>query len=103
MLDIAVAFLIGIGVLVCGLAVYLIALGPSRADRVVALEILLAGAIALAIGATLQFGRTVFLDVAIGLALVGFVATIGWARLLDRSATVASALADPSPDRKDPR
>jgi multicomponent Na+:H+ antiporter subunit F len=26
----------------------------------------------------------VFLDVAIGLALVGFVATVGWARLIDK-------------------
>jgi hypothetical protein len=28
-------------------------------------------------------GRAEFLDVAIGLALVGFVATIGWARLVN--------------------
>ena len=30
--------------------------------------------------------RTVFLDVAIGLALVGFVATLAWARLIQRQA-----------------
>jgi len=28
----------------------------------------------------------VFLDVAIGLALVGFVATVGWARVVDKGA-----------------
>ena len=44
-----------------------------------------AAAIALAIAASLATGRTVFLDVAIGLALVGFVATIGWARLVQRA------------------
>ncbi len=56
--------------------------GPSHADRVVALDVFLAAAIALSVAASLATGRTVFLDVAIGLALVGFVATIGWARLI---------------------
>lgn len=59
--------------------------GPSHADRVVALDIFVAAAIALAVAASLGTGRTVFLDVAIGLALVGFVATIGWARLIQRA------------------
>jgi len=59
--------------------------GPTHADRVVALDIFLAAAIALAVAASLGTGRTVFLDVAIGLALVGFVATIGWARLIQRA------------------
>jgi multicomponent Na+:H+ antiporter subunit F len=59
--------------------------GPTHADRVVALDIFLAAAIALAIAASLATGRTVFLDVAIGLGLVGFVATIGWARLVHRA------------------
>ena len=59
--------------------------GPTHSDRVVALDIFLAAAIALAVAASLSTGRTVFLDVAIGLALVGFVATIGWARLIQRA------------------
>lgn len=59
--------------------------GPTHSDRVVALDIFLAAAVALCIAASLHTGRTVFLDVGIGLALVGFVATIGWARLIDRS------------------
>ena len=54
--------------------------GPTNADRVVALDIFLAAAIALAVAASLATARTVFLDVAIGLGLVGFVATVGWAR-----------------------
>ena len=79
---------LGIGILIAGaliatlLSCIRIIRGPSHADRVVALDIFLAGAIALAVAASLASGRTVFLDVAIGLALVGFVATIGWARLL---------------------
>jgi multicomponent Na+:H+ antiporter subunit F len=67
------------------LATVRILTGPAHADRIVALDIFLAAAIALAVAASLATGRTVFLDVAIGLALVAFVATIGWARLLDRS------------------
>lgn len=72
-------------VLAAALASFRIIAGPTHADRVVALDIFLAAAIALAIAASLATGRTVFLDVAIGLGLVGFVATIGWARLVQRA------------------
>ncbi len=70
----------------CGLACLLALLpllrGPGDAERVIALDILLAAALALCIVAALLSGRTVYLDVALGLALVGFVATLGWARLI---------------------
>ena len=59
--------------------------GPTSADRIVALDIFLAASVALCVAASLATGRTVFLDVAIGLAVVGFVATIGWARLVERA------------------
>ncbi|TNF60049.1 MAG: pH regulation protein F [Burkholderiales bacterium] len=65
-------------------ALYRMVRGPRHADRIVALDIFLAAAVALCISASLATGRTVFLDVAIGLALVGFVATVGWARLVDK-------------------
>lgn len=60
--------------------------GPTSADRVLALDLFLTAAVALSIAAALGTGRTVYLDVAIGLALLGFVGTIGWARLIDRAA-----------------
>jgi multicomponent Na+:H+ antiporter subunit F len=83
----AVIFLLVVAALLAtGLATVRMVKGPSHADRIVALDILLAAAIALCIGASLASGRTVFLDVAIGLALVGFVATVGWARLVDKGA-----------------
>lgn len=63
--------------------------GTRHADRVIALDILLAAALTLAIAASLATGRTVFLDAAIGLALVGFGATINWSRLIERSAAAA--------------
>ena len=57
--------------------------GPSDTDRVIALDILFAAAIGLCVAAALASGRVLFLDVAIGLALVGFVATVAWARMIE--------------------
>ena len=57
--------------------------GPTQVDRVVALDVVFSANLALAAAAALATGRVLFLDVAIGLAVVGFVATIVWARLID--------------------
>lgn len=65
---------------------YRLLAGPTRADRVIALDLLFAIAVVLCICAALMSGSEAFLDVAIGLALAGFVATIAWARLIDRLA-----------------
>ena len=62
--------------------------GPTHADRIVALDLFLASAVALCIAAALGTGRTAYLDVAIGLALVSFVGTVAWARLVDRAASI---------------
>jgi multicomponent Na+:H+ antiporter subunit F len=66
------------------LACYRLLRGPTAADRVVALDLLFAIGIALCLCAALASGHTAFLDVALGLALVGFVATMAWARLVER-------------------
>lgn len=63
---------------------YRLLAGPSRADRVVALDLLFAAGVMLCICAALASASTAFLDVAIGLSLVGFVGTVAWARLIDR-------------------
>lgn len=63
---------------------YRLLAGPTRADRVIALDLLFAIAIVLSICAAIASNSTAFLDIAIGLSLVGFVATIAWARLIDR-------------------
>lgn len=55
--------------------------GPTHSDRIVALDVFLAAGVALCIAASLGTGRSVFIDVGVGLALVGFIATIGWTRL----------------------
>jgi multicomponent Na+:H+ antiporter subunit F len=69
--------------------------GPGDTDRVVALDILFAAAIGLCVAAALASGRVLFLDVAIGLSLVGFVATVAWARMIDRRGRDAQRGEDP--------
>jgi len=75
-------------VLLAGLAalpaMWLLLRGPTAADRVVALDLLFALAVAFCLLATLASGRPEFIDIAIGLALTGFVATLAWARLVER-------------------
>lgn len=83
--DAAIVALVLLALVAGVLALVRILRGPTHADRVVALDIFLAAGVALCVAASLQTQRTVFLDVAIGLALVGFVATIGWARLVERA------------------
>lgn len=90
----AVPVLTVLAVLATLIATVRIVRGPQHADRVVALDIFLAAAVALCVAASLGTGRTVFLDVAIGLALVGFVGTVGWARLIERSASPAGPAAE---------
>ena len=80
-----VPLLIALCLLALALATVRLLRGPTRADRIVALDIFLAASVALCVAASLATGRTVYLDVAAGLALAGFVATIGWALLIARS------------------
>lgn len=67
------------------LAILRILRGPTAADRVVALDIVFSASLALVIAMALATGRVLFLDIALGLALVGFVATVVWARVVERT------------------
>lgn len=77
-----VAFVVVCAFASVALAVARLVRGPTRSDRIVAQDVLFSAGLGLAIAAALRTGRTVFLDVALGLAVVGFVATIAWARLI---------------------
>jgi multicomponent Na+:H+ antiporter subunit F len=70
------------------LALYRLVVGPKNADRIVALDIFFSVSVALCALASWLVDQTVFLDVGIGLALVGFVATVAWARMIDRAYAV---------------
>ena len=56
--------------------------GPTLTDRVIGLDLLFAVAIVFCLIAAWTSQSTVYLDVAIGLALTGVVATLSWARLI---------------------
>ena len=55
-------------------------LGPSRADRVVALDLLTVLLAATAALAALRFDNPAYLDISLTLALIGFLATVAFAR-----------------------
>ncbi|MCY4287869.1 MAG: cation:proton antiporter [Aestuariivita sp.] len=58
--------------------------GPSLPDRVVALDMMTVAIVSFCGLAAIQSGNSAFLDVALVLALVGFLATVALARFADR-------------------
>lgn len=68
-----------------GLAATRLVLGPSQADRIVALDVIFSASIVMTAAAALASGRALYLDLGLGLAVVGFVATVVWARLIESS------------------
>lgn len=81
-IDIAFAFLVA----AMGLAVLRLARGPSLPDRVVALDLLTVLAVAFCSLFALASDQAAFLDVAIALALIAFLATVAFARFAERRA-----------------
>ena len=61
-------------------------LGPTLPDRVVGLDMLTVLMVAFAAAYAIAVEKTAFLDVAIVLALVGFLGTVAFARYADRRA-----------------
>ena len=60
--------------------------GPSTPDRVVALDMLSLIGVAVAGLAVLVSGSTAFIDIALGVALVGFLAVVAFAGFIERGA-----------------
>jgi multicomponent Na+:H+ antiporter subunit F len=61
--------------------------GPSSADRVIATDMLGLLGVCLAALVALIAGHAAFLDIALGIALVGFLGAVAFARLLERAST----------------
>lgn len=78
------ALMIGLLAIAVVLATVRLLRGPSDADRVVAFDLLSACAIAACALAAAFTGRVLYLDVALGVALVAFVGTLAWARAVER-------------------
>ncbi|SIR16644.1 multicomponent Na+:H+ antiporter subunit F [Rhizobium sp. RU20A] len=64
------------------LTVVRIVRGPTLADRVLGLDMLVAVAIGMIAVIALRSGFTLYIDIAIALGLVGFLATIAFARFI---------------------
>ena len=77
---------LGMLVVALGLAFFRLAKGPSLPDRVVAFDVITAVAAAILAVNTIMARQAVFLDAAIVLALIGFLATVAFARYLERRA-----------------
>jgi multicomponent Na+:H+ antiporter subunit F len=69
------------------LTVYRIVVGPTLADRVLALDLLTVLAMGFIGAVAIRTGITFYIDIAIALALLGFLATVAFARyILSRNA-----------------
>ncbi len=77
-----------ISVVIIGLSILIIfirlMIGPSIEDRIVALDLLAANAIAFIAVYAIQSGTTTFLDVGVILALLAFLGTVAFAFYLER-------------------
>ncbi len=60
--------------------------GPHAPDRVVALDMLSLIGVGATGVAVLASGSTAFIDIALGIALVGFLATVAFAAFIERGA-----------------
>ena len=83
------AFALEIGtalvLLATALSLLRLVIGPSLPDRVVALDMMTVSIVAFCGLAAIRFEETAFLDVALALALVGFLATAALARFAERA------------------
>jgi multicomponent Na+:H+ antiporter subunit F len=70
--------------LTVGFAFFRLVVGPSLPDRVVALDMMTVAIVAFCGLAAVRSGDAAFLDVALALALVGFLATVALARFAER-------------------
>lgn len=77
------SLLVVLGIAALGTAARMI-LGPGYADRFVALDMLTGVAVAACALTAVLTGRREFLDVGLGVALIAFLATIGFAAFLEK-------------------
>lgn len=62
--------------------IYRVIVGPTLPDRIVALDMLVVVAVGFIATVGIKTGYTLYVDVAIALALVGFLATVAFARFV---------------------
>lgn len=81
-----IATAVSLGLVFVGLAAACVrlVLGPSLADRVVALDFVSVGLVAITALLAIQTGHTAYLDVGAAVALTAFLATVAFARYAER-------------------
>ena len=95
--EIASRFALAVLVLATLLTVWRVVVGPTLPDRVVALDMLVGIVIGFIAVIALRSGYTLYIDIAIALGLVGFLATIAFARFILARAAARDTLSDGSP------
>jgi len=83
-LDVAESVALAIIVVAIGLTIVRLVRGPHFADRAVAVDLLATLAVAFLGAFAIRSDQPVLIDVALALALVGFVATVAFARFIER-------------------
>lgn len=81
-LDIAINIALGLLSLAFFFTLVRILLGPTLPDRILALDMLLTIGIGYIAVIAIKTGYALYLDIAISLALVGFLATVAFARFV---------------------
>lgn len=81
---VSAAAMVALGILSIAflLTVYRVVAGPTLPDRVLALDMLVAVAIGFIAVIAIKTGFTLYIDIAISLGLVGFLATVAFARFI---------------------
>ena len=83
-LAVAVPLALALVVAALVLAAWRLRRGPTSADRILALDLATGTSLALTVVLALRFDPPVLLDVAVALAVIGFVGTAVLARRLER-------------------
>jgi multicomponent Na+:H+ antiporter subunit F len=97
-LDYATTLALGILCLSFVVTVWRVVVGPTLPDRILALDMLVAVAIGFIAVIAIKTGFTLYVDIAIALGLVGFLATVAFARFVLQSGRQNSA---PKKERAD--
>jgi multicomponent K+:H+ antiporter subunit F len=88
LLGIALTFLMGSLVLAIALAAVRLCLGPTAQDRVLALDMLYICVMLMTLALGLRYGDPVYFEMALLIALVGFVGSIALAKFLLRGEVI---------------
>ncbi len=81
-LDFAVSLSLGLLTISFFITVWRVVVGPTLPDRVLALDMLVAAAIGYIAVIGVKTNYSLYLDIAIALGLVGFLATVAFARFI---------------------